>query len=160
MNLFLYIIWRSSVVLGFPGGASGKEPPFQCRRCKICGFNPWVRKMPWRRAQQLTPILLPGESSGQPGRLKSLGSQRVRHDWNDLACSPVLFFCLSLAKVFSTPFAKRDCLSLIVYLCILCHRLIAHVNMGLFLGSLFCSVDLCVFSVPVPYCFDYSSFIV
>ena len=35
---------------GFPGGASGKEPACQCKRCKTCGFDPWVRKIPWRRA--------------------------------------------------------------------------------------------------------------
>ena len=29
------------------------------------GFDPWVRKIPWRRAQQPTPVLLPGESQGQ-----------------------------------------------------------------------------------------------
>ena len=32
-----------------PGGTSGKEPACQCRRHKRCGFNPWVRKIPWRR---------------------------------------------------------------------------------------------------------------
>ena len=32
--------------LGFPGGASGKEPACQCRRHKGCGFNPWVGKIP------------------------------------------------------------------------------------------------------------------
>ena len=31
--------------LGFPGGASGKEPTCQCRRCKRCGFDPWVGKI-------------------------------------------------------------------------------------------------------------------
>ena len=46
-------------------GASGKEPACQCRRCKKCRFDPWVRKIPWRRAWQLTPVLLPGESRGQ-----------------------------------------------------------------------------------------------
>ena len=30
-------------MLGFPGGASGKEPVCQCRRHKRCGFDPWVR---------------------------------------------------------------------------------------------------------------------
>ena len=34
---------------GFPGAASGKEPTCQCRRHKRCGFNCWVRKIPWRR---------------------------------------------------------------------------------------------------------------
>ena len=29
------------------------------------GFNPWVRKISWRRTQQHTPIFLPGESRGQ-----------------------------------------------------------------------------------------------
>ena len=28
-------------------------------------FNPWVRKILWRRAWQPTPVLLPGESHGQ-----------------------------------------------------------------------------------------------
>ena len=26
------------------------------------GFDPWVRKIPWRRAWQPTPVSLPGES--------------------------------------------------------------------------------------------------
>ena len=30
-----------------------------------CGFNPWVRKIPWRRAWQRTPVFWPGESHGQ-----------------------------------------------------------------------------------------------
>ena len=28
-------------------------------------FNLWVRKIPWRRAWQLTPLVLPGEYNGQ-----------------------------------------------------------------------------------------------
>ena len=28
-------------------------------------FDPWVRKIPWRRKWQLTPVFLPGESHGQ-----------------------------------------------------------------------------------------------
>ena len=49
----------------FPGGTSGKEPICQCRRHKRHRFNPQVRKIPWRRAWQPTPIFLPGESYGQ-----------------------------------------------------------------------------------------------
>ena len=46
-------------------------------------FNPWLRKIPWRREQQPTLVFLPGESHWQ----KSLAgyipwrSQRVGHDW-------------------------------------------------------------------------------
>ena len=39
-----------SVNLGFPGSTSSKEPICQHRRLKSHGFNPWVRRMPWRRA--------------------------------------------------------------------------------------------------------------
>ena len=54
---------------GFPGGTSGKEPACQWRRYKRCEFDPWVRKIPSRRAWQPTPVFLPGESHGQ----RSLG---------------------------------------------------------------------------------------
>ena len=48
---------------GFPGGLV-ERIWLQCRRCK---FNPWVRKIPWRRAWQPIPVCLPGESHGQRG---------------------------------------------------------------------------------------------
>ena len=41
------------------------NPPVKAGRRKRYRFNPWVRKIPWRRAQQPTPVLLPGESHGQ-----------------------------------------------------------------------------------------------
>ena len=50
-----------------PGGASGKEPAYQCRRHKRHGFDPWVRKIPWRRTWQLTPVFSPRGSCGQRG---------------------------------------------------------------------------------------------
>ena len=37
----------------------------QWRRHKSPEFNPWVRKIPQRRAWQPTPVFLPGESHGQ-----------------------------------------------------------------------------------------------
>ena len=41
---------QMTFLLGFSGGTSGKEPTCQCRRHKGCGFDPWVGKIPWRRA--------------------------------------------------------------------------------------------------------------
>ena len=65
----------------FPGGASGKEPSRQRRRHKRCGFVPWVEKIPWRRAWQPTPVLLPGESHGWRSLVGySPQGCRVRHD--------------------------------------------------------------------------------
>ena len=48
-----------------PGGTSGKESTSQCRRHKKLEFDPWVGKIPWRRAWQPTPVFLLGESHGQ-----------------------------------------------------------------------------------------------
>ena len=47
--------------LGFPGGSDGKSVCLQCGRPR---FDPWVRKMPWRRKWQPTPVLLPGKFHG------------------------------------------------------------------------------------------------
>ena len=45
-------------------------------------FNPWVRKSPWRRAWQSTPVSLPGESpwTEEPGGLQSMELQRIGYD--------------------------------------------------------------------------------
>ena len=51
--------------LGFPGGASGKEPTCQCKTHKRSEFSSWIRKMPWRSVWQPTPVFSPGESHGQ-----------------------------------------------------------------------------------------------
>ena len=56
---------RYQLLWGFPDGANGKEPTCQYRRHKRHEFSPWVGKIPWRRAQQSTPVFLPGESHGQ-----------------------------------------------------------------------------------------------
>ena len=48
---------------GFPGAShTGKESACQCRRH---GFDPWVRKIPWRRKWQPTPVFLPGKFQRQ-----------------------------------------------------------------------------------------------
>ena len=54
--------------------------PLQWKRPR---FDPWVEKIPWRKAGKLTPVFLPGESpwTEEPGRLQSTGSQGVGHDW-------------------------------------------------------------------------------
>ena len=49
--------------MSFPGGAVVKNVPANAGN-KRCRF-PWVRKIPWRRAWQPTPVFLPGESHGQ-----------------------------------------------------------------------------------------------
>jgi len=41
-----------------------KNPPAN-EGDKKCGFDPWVRKIPWSRTQQPTPEFLPGLSLGK-----------------------------------------------------------------------------------------------
>ena len=48
--------------MGFPGWLRQQRICLQCRRPV---FNPWIRKIPWRREWQPTPVFLPGESRGQ-----------------------------------------------------------------------------------------------
>ena len=55
----------------------------------------WVQSLGWEdpleKGLQCTPVFLPGESpwTEEPGRLQSMGLQRVRHDW---ATNPFTFF--------------------------------------------------------------------
>ena len=50
---------------GLPMWLTGKESTCHCRRCKRCGFDPWVGKIPWRRRWQPILVFLPGESHRQ-----------------------------------------------------------------------------------------------
>ena len=44
---------------------SGEESACQCKRQKKHEFDPWVRKIPWHRKWQHTPVLLPRQFHGQ-----------------------------------------------------------------------------------------------
>ena len=59
-----------------------KNLPANAGDVKWYGFDPSIRKIPWRRAWQLTPVFLPGESRGQ----RSLAgcSYRVTDSWTQL----------------------------------------------------------------------------
>ena len=46
----------------FPGSPMVDTLCFQCRGNE---FDPWIGKIPCRRAGQPTPVFLPGESQGQ-----------------------------------------------------------------------------------------------
>ena len=64
---------------GLPSWLSGKASTSQHRRHR---FNPWVRKICWRRKWQPTPVFLPGKAHGQRSLVgySPWGHKRVRHD--------------------------------------------------------------------------------
>ena len=64
VHVYVYV-YIHTVYIGFLGGANNKVPAYQCRRHKRCGFNSWVRKIPWRKTWQPTLVFLPGESHGE-----------------------------------------------------------------------------------------------
>ena len=68
---------------GLPKWLSGKESTCECRSFRRHKFDPWVRKIPWRKKWASTPVFLPRKipRTEEPGGLQSTGSQRVRHDW-------------------------------------------------------------------------------
>ena len=75
-----------------------KNPPANAWDIR-CGFDPWIRKIPWRRAWQLTSVFLPGNPYGQKSLVGySPWGQRVGHDWSHLTCSTPI--TLSLTEFF------------------------------------------------------------
>ena len=53
-----------SELLGKPRWLAVKNPPANAGDMRL-GLDPWIGKMPWKRAWQPTPVVLPGESHGQ-----------------------------------------------------------------------------------------------
>ena len=58
---------------------SGKESACQGRRCKRGQFDPWVKKVPWRRKWHPTPVFLPGawRATIHRGRKESDTAERM-----------------------------------------------------------------------------------
>ena len=76
-------------LIAWPDSSVVKNLPAHAGATGDAGFNPWVRKLPWRRKWQHTPVFLPGESHGQRSLAgySPQGGKRVRHDWvTEYAC--------------------------------------------------------------------------
>ena len=64
---------------GLPQWLIGKESACQCSRHR---FDPWVRKISWRRKWQPNPVFLSGKPYGEKklAGYSQWGHKRVRHD--------------------------------------------------------------------------------
>ena len=85
-----------SCLVGFPAGASGKEPICQCRRCKRCGAITGLGKSPrGGNGNPLQNYCL--ENPVDRGAWQAIAhgvTQRIRHNWSNLACIVVWYLAL------------------------------------------------------------------
>ena len=84
--------------LRFSGGSVGIEPTCLCRGP---GFDPWVRKICWRRKLSTHSSILDWEipRTEEAGGLQSMGSTRVRHDFTTKPPPPRLEGSLRILTV-------------------------------------------------------------
>ena len=76
IHIFMYLMKKFIIFFrGLLWWLRGKESTCQCRRY---GFNPWVKKIPWRRKWQLTPASLLGKSHGQKNPVGYIQSTRLQ----------------------------------------------------------------------------------
>ena len=108
-----YFTPGSVYMLGFPGGSVVKNLPDN--------FDSWVRKIPWRRKWQPTPIFLPGKSHGQ----RNLGgySPWSHKSWTQLSnlTTTTVYMSMPLSKFVPTsPPVSTSLLSMSVSLLLPC----------------------------------------
>ena len=62
----------------------------QSRKCRRCGFDPWVGKIPWRRNWQLAPVFLPGKFHGERSLVSysPWGCKRDTTEWLNMHAWP------------------------------------------------------------------------
>ena len=81
------LVCLKQITLDTIHGTGGKEPTCQCRRQKRCRFDPCVGKIPWSEGMATHSSTLAWRIPMDRGAWHAtvLGSQRVVHDWSDLA---------------------------------------------------------------------------
>ena len=97
-----------------------KKSACQCRRCKRCGFDPWVGKIPWRRKWQPTQVFLPRKFHGQRSLV---GVHAVAKSWTWLSThshalyqiNPDIFHRTraSYPKIYMGPWKTQNCKSIL-----------------------------------------------
>ena len=61
------VAYQAPPSMGFSRQEYWSGVPLPSPQCRRAVFNPWVRKIPWRRAWQLIPVYLPGKFHGERG---------------------------------------------------------------------------------------------
>ena len=91
MDCIVHVVTESDMTewlsLSFSGG---KEPTFQCRRCKRHNLSQEDPLEEGMATHSSMGVEIPWIE--EPGRLQSIGPQRVGHNWNDLACRHAVYW--------------------------------------------------------------------
>ena len=119
-----------SCFMGFPGGSDSKESACQGRKP---AFDPWIRKIPWRREWLPTPVFLPGECYGQRslvGYIPRGCKESDTTEWITLSCcfSPPSFWHQLCWQLFQHHFNNSQKHQLGVQHCVQVWRLLPRVN--------------------------------
>ena len=94
--------------MGFPAGSNSKEPTCQCRRQER-----WIPSLGWGDPleQEMTThssiLVWRSPWKQKPGKLHSMRSQRVGHNWSDLACKHTNTSTVLPKKIILTARLKR-----------------------------------------------------
>ena len=89
--------------MGFPGGPAANNLPAMQGTCTRLGFDSWVRKTPWRRKWQPTPVLLPGKVHGQRGLVAAVHGVALESDMTEHTQYAVL-----IMKMFTHHFSHAS----------------------------------------------------
>ena len=107
-----------------------------CLQCGRPGFNPWVRKISWRRKWQPTPVFLPGKSHGwrnlvgySPwGRKESDTTSNFTHIINHIillnslgSCDNEIVYVFVLSKVTILEQTFKNFIPFSIYMNCPCH---------------------------------------
>ena len=90
--------WVAIYLDGNPRWCSGKESAYQHRRCRRCGLEPWVGKIPWSSKWQPTPVFLPGNPMDRGARQVTIHGviKSQRCSFLLIKLNLILFICLYL----------------------------------------------------------------
>ena len=106
-------MWSFRSYSGFPGGPSDKESICRCRRQNRRGFDPWVGKIPWKRAWQPTPVFLPGDFHDRgawQATVHGVAQSQTRLKWLSMNTQELFSLC-----VFTSLPAKQGLCQIFIY---------------------------------------------
>ena len=85
----MYVLIHIMFYYRLPRWLSGKEFTCQCKSRKICRFDPWVRKILWRRRWQPTPIFCwgnPMDRGAWQGAVHGVAKSQTRLSAYSIVC--------------------------------------------------------------------------